>query len=170
MTLLLECVILYSEVKKLKKRGNYMSKKEEEFHNDFFEYLMALNSIDSDADFLAQVEPLAPPLEEGFWDNLKKEEEKKESRVFLDSSGLTISKSKPSTHNRVEELEQKVQELEQKMEYFEDYVHLVMRGPKGDKGADGVDGVGFDLTEEDIKNAVRDGVFEGIKELLSEKI
>ena len=45
-----------------------------------------------------------------------------------------------------------------------------MRGPKGDKGADGVDGAGFDLTEEDIKNAVRDGVFEGIKELLSEKI
>lgn len=160
MTLLLECVILYSEVKKLKKRGNYMSKKEEEFHNDFFEYLMALNSIDSDADFLAQVEPSAPPLEEGFWDDLKKEEEKKESRVFLDSNGLTISKNKPSIHNRVEELGQKVQELE-------DYVHLVMRGPKGDKGEDGA---GFDLTEEDIKNAVKEGVIEGLKELLSEKI
>ena len=159
MTLLLECGILYSEVKKLKKRGNYMSKKEEEFHNDFFEYLMALNSIDSDADFLAQVEP----LEDGFWDNLKKEEEKKESRVFLDSSGLTISKNKPSKHNRVEELEQKVQELE-------NYVHLVMRGPKGDRGADGADGAGFDLTEEDIKNAVKEGVIEGLKELLSEKI
>ena len=140
-----------------------MSKKEEEFHNDFFEYLMALNSIDSDADFLAQVEPLNPPLEEGFWDNLKKEEEKKESRVFLDSSGLTISKNKPSTHNRVEELEQKVQELE-------NHVHLVMRGPKGDKGADGVDGADFDLAEEDIKNAVKEGVIEGLKELLSEKI
>ena len=140
-----------------------MSKKEEEFHNDFFEYLMALNSIDSDAHFLAQVEPLDPPLEAGFWDDLKKEEEKKESRVFLDSSGLTISKSKPSTHNRVEELEQKMQELE-------DYVHLVMRGPKGDKGTDGVDGAGFDLTEEDIKNAVKEGVIEGMKELLSEKI
>lgn len=137
-----------------------MSKKEEEFHNDFFEYLMALNSIDSDADFLAQVEPLDPPLEDGFWDNLKKEEEKKESRVFLDSSGLTISKNKPSKHNRVEELEQKVQELE-------NYVHLVMRGPKGDRGADGT---GFDLTEEDIKNAVKEGVIEGMKEFLSEKI
>ena len=117
-----------------------MSKKEEEFHNDFFEYLMALSSIDSDADFLAQVEPLDPPFEEGFWDNLKKEKEKKESRVFLDSSGLTISNGKPSTHNRVEELEQKMQELE-------DYVHLVMRGPKGDKGKDGADGADFDLTE-----------------------
>ena len=160
MTLLLECVILYSEVKKLKKRGNYMSKKEEEFHNDFFEYLMALNAIGSDADFLPQIEPLYPPLEEGFWDNLKKKEEKKESRVFLDSSGLTISKNKPSTHNRVEELERKVQELE-------DHVHLVMRGPKGDRGADGAD---FDLTEEDIKNAVKEGIIEGMKELLSEKI
>ena len=140
-----------------------MSKKEEEFHNDFFEYLMALNSIDSDVDFLAQVEPLYPPLEEGFWDNLKKKEEKKESRVFLDSSGLTISNGKPSKHNRVEELERKVQELE-------NHVHLVMRGPKGDKGADGVDGADFDLTEEDIKNAVKEGVIEGMKELLSEKI
>ena len=28
----------------------------------------------------------------------------------------------------------------------------------------------FDLTEEDIKNAVKDGVIEGIKELLSKKI
>lgn len=140
-----------------------MSKKEEEFHNDFFEYLMALNSIDSDADFLAQVEPLDPPLEEGFWDNLKKEKEKKESRVFLDSSGLTISNGKPSIYNRVEELGQKVQELE-------NHVHLVMRGPKGDKGRDGADGASFDLTEEDIKNAVKEGVIEGMKELLSEKI
>ena len=140
-----------------------MSKKEEEFHNDFFEYLMALNSIDSDADFLAQVEPLDTPLEDGFWDDLKKEEEKKESRVFLDSSGLTISKNKPSTQSRFEDLEQKVQELE-------DYVHLLMRGPKGDKGEDGADGADFDLTEEDIKNAVKEGVIEGLKELFSEKI
>lgn len=145
-----------------------MSKKEEEFHNDFFEYLMALSAIDSDADFLAQVEPLAPPLEEGFWDNLKKKEEKKESRVFLDSSGLTISNGKPSKHNKVEE--HKVEELERKMQELENYVHLVMRGPKGDKGTDGVDGAGFDLTEEDIKNAVKEGVIEGMKELLSEEI
>ena len=45
-----------------------------------------------------------------------------------------------------------------------------MRGPKGDKGTDGVDGAGFDLTEEDIKNAVKEGVIEGMKELLSEEI
>ena len=42
-----------------------------------------------------------------------------------------------------------------------------MRGPKGDKGEDGAS---FDLTEEDIKNAVKEGVIEGIKEFLSEKI
>lgn len=134
--------------------------KEEEIHDNFLEYLMALSAIDSDADFLAQVEPLAPPLEDGFWDNLKKEEKKKESHIFLNSSGLTISNGKPSIYSRVEELGQKVQELE-------DYVHLVMRGPKGDKGENGAD---FDLAEEDIKNAVKEGVIEGLKELLSEKI
>ena len=55
------------------------------------------------------------------------------------------------THSKVVELEHKLQELEK-------YVHLVMRGPKGDKGD------GCDLTEEDIKNAVRDGVVEGLQE------
>lgn len=143
--------------------------KEEKARDEFFEYLLALNSVSNDSKFSPHIEP----LESDFWSNLekdieKKEEEKKESRVFLDSSGLTISKNKPSTHNRVEELEQKMQELEQKMEYFEDYVHLVMRGPKGDKGADGVDGAGFDLTEEDIKNAVKDGVFEGLQAFVKE--
>ena len=135
--------------------------KEEEARDEFFEYLLALDSVSRDSKFSPQIEP----LESNFWSNLekdikKKEEEKKESRVFLDSSGITTSKNKPSIHNRVEELGQKVQELE-------DYVHLVMRGPKGDKGADGA---GFDLTEEDIKNAVKEGVIEGMKELLSEKI
>ena len=138
--------------------------KEEETRDDFFEYLLALDSVSRDS----KLSPHIEPLESNFWSNLekdikKKEEEKKESRVFLDSSGITTSKNKPSIHNRVEELGQKVQELE-------DYVHLVMRGPKGDKGADGVDGADFDLTEEDIKNAVKDGVIEGMKELLSEKI
>lgn len=136
--------------------------KEEEARDEFFEYLLALDSVSRDSKFSPHIEP----LESNFWSNLekdmkKKEEEKKESRVFLDSSGLTISKNKPSTHNRVEELEQKVQELE-------DYVHLVMRGPKGDKGVDGVDGADFDLTEEDIKNAVRDGVFEGLQAFVKE--
>lgn len=135
--------------------------KEEETRDDFFEYLLALDSVSRDSKFSPQIEP----LESNFWSNLekdikKKEEEKKESRVFLDSRETTPSKGKPSIHNRVEELGQKVQELE-------DYVHLVMRGPKGDKGADGA---GFDLTEEDIKNAVKEGVIEGMKELLSEKI
>ena len=132
--------------------------KEEEVRDEFFEYLLALDSVSRDSKFSPQIEP----LESNFWSNLEKEEEKKESRVFLDSSGLTISKNKPSKHNRVEELEQKIQELE-------NYVHLVMRGPKGDKGADGADGAGFDLTEEDIKNAVKEGVIEGLKELLNEK-
>lgn len=135
--------------------------KEEEARDEFFEYLLALDSVSRDSKFSPQIEP----LESNFWSNLEKDikekkKEKEESSVFLDSSGLTISKGKPSIHNRVEELGQKVQELE-------DYVHLVMRGPKGDKGADGV---GFDLTEEDIKNAVKEGVIEGMKELLSEKI
>ena len=138
--------------------------KEEEARDEFFEYLLALDSVTRDSKFSPHIEP----LESNFWSNLEKdikekEEEKKESRVFLDSSGLTISKSKPSTHNRVEDLEQKIQELE-------NYVHLVMRGPKGDKGEDGADGADFDLTEEDIKNAVKEGVIEGLKELLSEKI
>ena len=137
--------------------------KEEEARDEFFEYLLALDSVSRDSKFSPQIEP----LESNFWSNLEKDieekKEKKESSVFLDSSGLTISKGKPSIHSRVEELGQKVQELE-------DYVHLVMRGPKGDRGADGVDGADFDLTEEDIKNAVRDGVIEGMKELLSEKI
>lgn len=135
--------------------------KEEKARDEFFEYLLALDSVSRDSKFSPHIES----LESDFWSNLekdmkKKEEEKKESRVFLDSSGITISKNKPSTHNRVEELEQKMQELE-------NYVHLVMRGPKGDRGADGA---GFDLTEEDIKNAVKEGVIEGLKELLSEKI
>ena len=140
-----------------------MSKKEEA-RDEFFEYLLALDSVSRDSKFSPQIEP----LESNFWSNLEKDikekkKEKEESSVFLDSSGLTISNGKPSTHNRVEELEQKMQELE-------DYVHLVMRGPKGDKGADGVDGADFDLTKEDIKNAVKEGVIEGMKELLSEKI
>ena len=135
--------------------------KEKEARDEFFEYLLALDSVTRDSKFSPHIEP----LESNFWSNLekdisKKEEEKKESRVFLDGSGLTISKNKPSTHNRVKELEQKVQELE-------NHVHLVMRGPKGDRGADGAD---FDLTEENIKNAVKEGVIEGIKEFLSEKI
>lgn len=50
--------------------------------------------------------------------------------------------------------------LELRMQELEKHVHLVMRGPKGDKGDD------FDLTEEDIKNAVRDGVVEGLQEFL----
>ena len=136
--------------------------KEEEARDEFFEYLLALDSVTRDSKFSPHIEP----LESNFWSNLekdmkKKEEEKKESRVFLDSSGLTISRSKPSTHNRIEELEQKIQELEK-------YGHLVMRGPKGDKGADGVDGADLDLTEEDIKNAVRDGVFEGLQAFVKE--
>lgn len=134
--------------------------KEEETRDEFFEYLSALDSVSRDSKFSPQIEP----LESNFWSNLEKDikekkKEKEESSVFLDSSGLTISQGKPSIHNRVEELGQKVQELE-------DYVHLVMRGPKGDRGADGAD---FDLTEEDIKNAVKEGVIEGLKELLSEK-
>ena len=137
--------------------------KEEEARDEFFEYLLALDSISRDGKFSSPIEP----LEDNFWSNLEKDikekEEEKESNVFLDSSGLTISKDKSSTHNRVEDLEQKVQELE-------DYVHLVMRGPKGDKGEDGADGADFDLTEEDIKNAVKEGVIEGVKELLSKKI
>ena len=60
------------------------------------------------------------------------------------------------TYSRVEDLEHKMQELE-------DYVNLVMRGPKGDRGEDGAD---FDLTEEDIKNAIRDGVVEGLQEFI----
>ena len=63
------------------------------------------------------------------------------------------------TYIRVDDLEHKMQELER-------HVHLVMRGPKGDKGADGVDGANFDLTEEDIKNAIRDGVLEGLQEFI----
>ena len=138
--------------------------KEEKARDEFFEYLLALDSVSRDDKFSPHIEP----LESDFWSNLEKDikekkKEKEEASVFLDSSGLTISKGKPSIHSRVEELGQKVQELE-------DYVHLVMRGPKGDRGADGVDGADFDLTEEDIKNAVRDGVIEGMKELLSEKI
>ena len=142
--------------------------KEEEARDEFFEYLLALDSVSRDSKFSPQIEP----LESNFWSNLEKDieekKEKKESSVFLDSSGLTISKGKPSIHSRVEELGQKVQELE-------DYVHIVMRGPKGDKGfkgdkgEDGADGADFDLTEEDIKNAVKEGVIEGLKELLSEK-
>ena len=134
--------------------------KEKEARDEFFEYLLALDSVTRDSKFSPHIEP----LESNFWSNLekdiKKKEEEKESPVFLNSRGTISSKGKPSTHDRVEELEQKVQELEE-------HVHLVMRGPKGDRGADGA---GFDLTEEDIKNAVRDGVFEGMKELLSEKI
>ena len=138
--------------------------KEEEARDEFFEYLLALDSVSRDSKFSPQIEP----LESNFWSNLEKDikekkKEKEESSVFLDSSGLTISKGKPNIYSRVEELGQKVQELE-------DYVHIVMRGPKGDKGADGVDGADFDLTEEDIKNAVKEGVIEGMKELLSEKI
>ena len=133
--------------------------KEEETRDEFFEYLLALDSVSRDDKFSPHIEP----LESNFWSNLKKDIKEKESPVFLNSRETTSSKNKPSTHNRVEELEQKVQELE-------NYVHLVMRGPKGDKGADGVDGADFDLTEEDIKNAVKDGVIEGMKELLSEKI
>ena len=134
--------------------------KEEEARDEFFEYLLALDSVTRDS----KLSPHIEPLESNFWSNLekdiKKKEEEKESPVFLNSRGTTSSKGKPSTYNRVEELEQKMQELE-------DYVHLVMRGPKGDKGEDGAD---FDLTEEDIKNAVKEGVIEGLKELLSEKI
>ena len=138
--------------------------KEEKARDEFFEYLSALDSVSRDSKFSPHIEP----LESDFWSNLEKDikekkKEKEESSVFLDSSGLTISKDKPSIHSRVEELGQKVQELE-------GYVHLVMRGPKGDKGADGVDGADFDLTEDDIKNAVKEGVIEGMKELLSEKI
>ena len=130
--------------------------KEEETRDDFFEYLLALDSVSRDS----KLSPHIEPLESHFWSNLEKDIKEKESPVFLNSRETTPSKGKPSIHNRVEELGQKVQELE-------DYVHLVMRGPKGDKGADGA---GFDLTEEDIKNAVKEGVIEGMKELLSEKI
>ncbi|HZK00346.1 MAG TPA: hypothetical protein VFC79_10070 [Tissierellaceae bacterium] len=133
--------------------------KEEEARDEFFEYLLALDSVSRDSKFSPQIEP----LESNFWSNLEKDIKEKESPVFLNSRETTSSKGKPSIHNRVEELGQKVQELE-------DYVHLVMRGPKGDKGADGVDGADFNLTEEDIKNAVKEGVIEGIKEFLSEKI
>ena len=137
--------------------------KEEKARDEFFEYLSALDSVSRDS----KLSPHIEPLESNFWSNLEKnikeKEEKKESPVFLNSSGATDSKNKPSIQKRVEELGQKVQELE-------NYVHLVMRGPKGDKGADGVDGADFDLTEEDIKNAVKEGVIEGLKELLSEKI
>lgn len=133
--------------------------KEEEARDEFFEYLLALDSVSRDSKFSPQIEP----LESNFWSNLEKDIKEKESPVSLNSRETTPSKGKPSIHNRVEELGQKVQELE-------DYVHLVMRGPKGDKGADGVDGADFDLTEEDIKNAVKEGVIEGIKEFLSEKI
>lgn len=130
--------------------------KEEEARDEFFEYLLALDSVSRDSKFSPQIEP----LESNFWSNLEKDIKEKESPVSLNSRETTPSKGKPSIHNRVEELGQKVQELE-------DYVHLVMRGPKGDRGADGAD---FDLTEEDIKNAVKEGVIEGIKEFLSEKI
>ena len=134
--------------------------KEKEARDEFFEYLLALDSVTRDSKFSPHIEP----LESNFWSNLekdiKKKEEEKESPVFLNSRGTISSKSKPSTQSRVEELEQKVQELE-------NHVHLVMRGPKGDRGADGA---GFDLTEKDIKNAVKEGVIEGLKELLSEKI
>lgn len=137
--------------------------KEEETRDEFFKYLLALNSVSHNSKFSPHIEP----LESDFWSNLEKDikekEEKREPLVFLNSSGKADSKGKPSIHNRVEELGQKVQELE-------DYVHLVMRGPKGDKGADGVDGADFDLTEEDVKNAVKEGVIEGIKGFLSEKI
>lgn len=137
--------------------------KEEKARDEFFEYLSALDSVSRDS----KLSPHIEPLESNFWSNLEKnikeKEEKKESPVFLNSSGATDSKNKPSIQKRVEELGQKVQELE-------NYVHLVMRGPKGDKGADGVDGADFDLTEEDIKNAVKEGIIEGLKELLSEKI
>ena len=137
--------------------------KEKEARDEFFEYLLALDSVSRDSKFSPHIEP----LESNFWSNLekdiKKKEEEKESPVFLNSRGTKSSKNKPNTHNRVEDLEQKVQELE-------NYVHLVMRGPKGDRGVDGVDGADFDLTEEDIKNAVKEGVIEGMKELLGEKI
>ena len=138
--------------------------KEEETLDDFFEYLLALDSISRESKF----SPQAKPLENDFWSNLekdikKKEEEKRESHAFLESIGLATSKNKPNIYSRVEELGQKVQELE-------DYVHLVMRGPKGDKGVDGIDGDNFDLTKEDIKNAVKEGVIEGVKELLSGNI
>ena len=138
--------------------------KEEEARDEFFEYLLALDSVSRDSKFSPQIEP----LESNFWNNLEKDikekkKEKEKSSVFLDSRETTPSKGKPNIHSRVEELGQKVQELE-------DYVHLVMRGPKGDKGEDGADGANFDLTKEDIKNAVRDGVIEGLKELLSENI
>lgn len=138
--------------------------KEEETLDDFFEYLLALDSISRESKF----SPQAEPLENDFWSNLekdikKKEEEKRESHAFLESIGLATSKNKPSTHNRIEELEQKVQELE-------NYVYLVMRGPKGYKGVDGVDGDNSDLTKEDIKNTVKEGVIEGVKEWLSGNI
>lgn len=142
--------------------------KEEEARDEFFEYLLALDSVTRDSKFSPHIEP----LESDFWSNLEKDieekKEKKESRVFLDSRGATDSKNKPSVHSTIEDLEQRMQELEQKMEYFEDYVHLVMRSPKGDKGAEGVDGADFDLTEEDIKNAVKDGVFEGLQAFVKE--
>lgn len=131
--------------------------KEEKARDEFFEYLLALDSVSRDSKFSAHIEP----LESNFWSNLEKDIKEKESPVFLNSREATSSKGKPSTHNRVEDLEQKVQELE-------NYVHLVMRGPKGDKGADGVDGADFDLTEEDIKNAVKDGVFEGLQAFVKE--
>ena len=136
--------------------------KEEEARDEFFEYLLALDSISRDDKFSSPIEP----LEDNFWSNLEKdiEEEEKESRVFLDRSGITISKNKPSIQDSAVELEQKVQELEQKVQELENHVHLVMRGPKGDKGEDGADGESIKLTEEDIKNAVRKGVEEGLEE------
>lgn len=131
--------------------------KEEKARDEFFEYLLALNSVSHDSKFSPRIEP----LESDFWSNLEKDIKEKESPVFLNSSGKTDSKNKPSIQKRVEELGQKVQELE-------DCVHLVMRGPKGDKGADCVDGANFDLTEEDIKNAVKEGVFEGLQAFVKE--
>lgn len=137
--------------------------KEKEARDEFFEYLLALNSVSHDSKFSPHIEP----LESDFWSNLEKDIEKKEegkkSNVFIDSNGIVISDKMPSIQDSVVELEKKVQKLE-------NHVHLVMRGPKGDKGADGDDGADFDLTEEDIKNAVKEGVIEGIKEFLSEKI
>ena len=136
--------------------------KEEEARDEFFEYLSALDSVSRDSKFSPHIEP----LESSFWSNLEKDIKEKEeegSSILIDSRGLTISKGKPRIQDIVVELEQRIQELEE-------CVFPVMSAPKGDKGADGVDGADFDLTKEDIKNAVRDGVIEGMKELLSEKI
>ena len=72
--------------------------------------------------------------------------------------------------NRLEQMQRvsqetysRVEDLEHKMQKLEDYVNLVMRGPKGDRGEDGAD---FDLTEEEIKNAVREGVEDGLQKLV----